>query len=69
MEAGAVEDPNEEAVPRSRRCRYRPWAELMMRTFGIDVLYCMQDATPEDSLVATDEGTEPLDSGRSRSLS
>lgn len=26
--------------PRPRRCPYRPWAELMMRTFAIDVLCC-----------------------------
>lgn len=25
---------------RARRCRYRPWAELMMRTFKLDVLCC-----------------------------
>jgi hypothetical protein len=33
MEAGVALDANEEAEPRPRRCRYRPWAELMMRTF------------------------------------
>ena len=33
-------DANEEAEPRPRRCRYRPWAELMMRTFEVDVLCC-----------------------------
>ena len=26
--------------PRPRRCPYRPWAELMMRTFQLDVLCC-----------------------------
>ncbi|HVH46412.1 MAG TPA: transposase, partial [Labilithrix sp.] len=26
--------------PRRPRCRYRPWAELMMRTFAVDVLCC-----------------------------
>ncbi|MBX3206000.1 MAG: transposase [Labilithrix sp.] len=25
---------------RPRRCRYRPWAELMMRTLAVDVLCC-----------------------------
>jgi hypothetical protein len=30
-----------EAEPRRpQRCRYRPWAELMMRTFAVDVLCC-----------------------------
>ena len=28
------------AEPRPRRCRYRPWAELMRRTFALDVLCC-----------------------------
>jgi hypothetical protein len=31
---------SELAEPRPRRCRYRPWAELMMRTFAADVLCC-----------------------------
>jgi hypothetical protein len=39
-EAGVALDANEEAEPRPRRCRYRPWAELMMRTFAMDVLCC-----------------------------
>jgi len=39
-EAGVALDANEEAEPRPRRCRYRPWAELMMRTFEVDVLCC-----------------------------
>lgn len=26
--------------PRPRRCPYRPWAELMMRTFQLDVVCC-----------------------------
>ena len=33
-----VVDVNKEAE--HRRCRYRPWAELMMRTFAVDVLCC-----------------------------
>ena len=32
-----ADDPSE---PRRSRCRYRPWAELMMRTFSLDVLCC-----------------------------
>jgi hypothetical protein len=39
-EAGVDLDANQEAEPRPRRCRYRPWAELMMRTFEVDVLCC-----------------------------
>jgi Putative transposase len=35
-----VADEREDAQPRPRRCRYRPWAELMMRTFKVDVLCC-----------------------------
>ncbi len=38
-EAAAVEDESEQE-PRPRRCRYRPSAELMMRTFAVDVLCC-----------------------------
>jgi Putative transposase len=36
------EDPLEveETEHRPRRCRYRPWAELMRRTFAVDVLCC-----------------------------
>lgn len=30
----------EAAKPRWSRCRYRPWPELMMRTFAVDVLCC-----------------------------
>ena len=39
-EASGTVDANEEKEPRPRRCRYRPWAELMMRTFAVDVLCC-----------------------------
>jgi len=31
---------DDESEPRRPRCRYRPWAELMMRTFSLDVLCC-----------------------------
>ena len=37
---GPLEVESEEAEHRPRRCRYRPWAELMMRTFSLDVLCC-----------------------------
>jgi hypothetical protein len=40
LETGGGEDTSEEAKPRPRGCRYRPWAELMMRTFAVDVLCC-----------------------------
>jgi hypothetical protein len=30
----------EEPVPVRRRCGYRPWAELLRRTFSVDVLEC-----------------------------
>lgn len=32
--------PDQGPEPVARRCRYRPWAELMMRTFDLDVLCC-----------------------------
>lgn len=35
-----VENNGGEAERRPRRCRYRPWAELMKRTFAVDVLCC-----------------------------
>ena len=38
--ADALEVESEQAQRRPRRCRYRPWAELMMRTFALDVLCC-----------------------------
>lgn len=38
--AESSEDVREEPTPPPRRCRYRPWAELMMRTFAVDVLCC-----------------------------
>ena len=31
---------SEAAEPGPRRCPYRPWAELLMRTFAVDVLCC-----------------------------
>lgn len=40
VRGGWAEDDQEEE-PRPRRCRYRPWAELMMRTFAVDVLCCL----------------------------
>ena len=39
-EEGAIESANEEVESPPQRCRYRPWAELMMRTFAVDVLCC-----------------------------
>jgi hypothetical protein len=39
---GADMAAREEQQPPSRRCRYRPWAELMMRTFAVDVLCCLR---------------------------
>ncbi len=40
MEPAVAVDASEEAASRPGRCRYRPWAELMMRTFEVDVLCC-----------------------------
>jgi hypothetical protein len=37
--AEAVAASNGQLQP-PRRCRYRPWAELMLRTFSVDVLCC-----------------------------
>jgi hypothetical protein len=36
----AASDESVEQQERPRCCRYRPWAELMMRTFAVDVLCC-----------------------------
>lgn len=36
--ASPLETPHEQTMPRRRP--YRPWAELLMRTFGLDVLAC-----------------------------
>lgn len=37
---GATRRASDVAEPVPRGCRYRPWAELMMRTFHADVLCC-----------------------------
>jgi hypothetical protein len=50
----------EQRHPR-RRCRYRPWAELMMRTFAVDVLCCPR-CSGRLRLVAL--MTEPKEIGR-----
>ncbi len=33
-------EPELRPKKKKRRCRYRPWAELLARTFGVDALAC-----------------------------
>jgi hypothetical protein len=35
-----VDEPTKEGQPPKRSDNYRPWAELLKRTFGVDVLQC-----------------------------
>jgi hypothetical protein len=39
-EAGTEPDPGEPKGVKTRHGTYRPWAELLRRTFGVDVLEC-----------------------------